>query len=129
MLSQLRSYERILVGLSRKEEKYTSVVHDLDFGISWLNRNKLWYLPYVVHLAIGLVLALGFGWWLLGACYFFGIMSHPLEGWAVNAFGHAYGGRNFDTAELITSWPVIWSSCSRMSTTRTSTCRLNVWIA
>ncbi|MEO2168503.1 MAG: hypothetical protein ABGY42_10365, partial [bacterium] len=24
-------------------------------------------------------------------------MSHPIEGWIVNALGHAVGGRNFDT--------------------------------
>ncbi len=29
----------------------------------------------------------------------FGIMSHPIEGWIVNALGHAVGGRNFETSD------------------------------
>jgi stearoyl-CoA desaturase (delta-9 desaturase) len=37
--------------------------------------------------------------WALGACYFFGIMSHPIEGWIVNSLGHAVGGRNFETPD------------------------------
>ena len=48
-------------------------------------------------LAAGLSLAAG--GWLLGAAYFLGIMSHPIEGWVVNSLGHAVGGRNFDTPD------------------------------
>ena len=99
IFGQLKSYERILRGLAARDKKYTAVVSDLEFDISWLNRKRIWYLPYVLHFAIGLTLAAGFGWWLLGAGYFFGIMSHPVEGWMVNAFGHAVGGRNFDTPD------------------------------
>lgn len=95
---QLRSYERILVGLARREPKYTSMVKDLDFDISWLNRNRVWYLPYVLHLAVAVAAGLA-GYWLAGAAYFFGIMGHPFEGWLVNSFGHAVGGRNFDSAD------------------------------
>jgi stearoyl-CoA desaturase (delta-9 desaturase) len=97
--TQLRSYTKILIGLHRKQDPYHSVVSDLDFDISWLNKKRLWWLPYATHLAIGVALGAFGGWWLLGAAYFFGIMSHPLEGWAVNAFGHALGGRNFETPD------------------------------
>lgn len=97
LLTQLASYERVLIGLSRREEAYTSIVRDLDFPVSWLNRKRVWYLPYLLHLVIGIAFGVIFGWWLLGACYFAGMMSHPIEGWMVNSFGHAVGGRNFDT--------------------------------
>ncbi|MSP24615.1 MAG: acyl-CoA desaturase [Myxococcales bacterium] len=99
LFEQLRSYERILIGLARRDRAYTTVVSDLEFRISWLNRNRLWYLPYVVHAAIALVLGVVFGLWILGGAYFFGIMSHPIEGWAVNALGHGVGGRNFNTPD------------------------------
>jgi stearoyl-CoA desaturase (delta-9 desaturase) len=97
LYGQLKSYKRVLVGLHRRQEPYTSLVADLDFGISWLNRKRVWWLPYVVHLAVAVTLGLVWGFWLLGACYFVGMMSHPIEGWMVNSFGHARGGRNFDT--------------------------------
>jgi len=38
------------------------------------------------------------GFWA-GAAYWLGIMSHPVQGWMVNAFGHAYGYRTFDTPD------------------------------
>jgi len=98
-LAQLRSYERILVGLSRHDEALMDVVKDLDFEVNWLNRRKLWYLPYAVHAAVAAALWLSTGLWLLGLVYFLGIMSHPVQGWIVNSFGHAVGSRNFDTPD------------------------------
>jgi len=96
LLGQLHSYNRILVGLLKKEEPYTSAVKDLDFDVSWLNRKRLWALPYVLHVSIMLIL--GFmGYWLLGYAYFAGIMSHPIQGWMVNALAHRFGYRNFNT--------------------------------
>ena len=97
LYGQLRSYERTLVGLAKNNPEYTSHVEDLDFPINWLNRKGLWYLPYVVHLVVALAIALPTGMWLLAACYWLGMMSHPIEGWLVNSFGHAIGGRNFAT--------------------------------
>lgn len=98
-LAQLRSYERTLVRLAKKDPNYTVFVKDIEFDINVLNRKKLWILPYVLHVGIGLLIALPTGMWALGACYFVGIMSHPLEGWIVNSLGHAFGGRNFDTPD------------------------------
>ncbi len=95
-LEQLRSYERVLRGLGREDAKYTDHAAGMDFELSWLNRNGLWYVPYVLHAAIGVVLGLTIGW-LLGAAYFVGMASHPVQGGLVNALGHAVGGRNFDT--------------------------------
>ncbi len=39
------------------------------------------------------------------------MMSHPVQGWMVNALGHAVGGRNFDTPDdsrnnTVVSWLV-----------------------
>ena len=72
---------------------------DLDFPVNWLNKNKLWFLPYALHLGIALAIGFGFHTWLLAACYWFGIMSHPIQGWMVNAFGHHSGYRNFNTPD------------------------------
>ena len=41
-MAQLRAYEKILRGLLKKQEPYVNVVKDLPFGVSFLNRNKLW---------------------------------------------------------------------------------------
>jgi len=98
-MEQLRSYERILVQLARHEPEVMAVVPDLDFEVSWLNRKKVWYLPYLLHVAIGVTLSLTTGIWLLGVAYFVGMMSHPVQGWLVNSFGHAVGSRNFDTPD------------------------------
>jgi len=111
LLEQLRSYERTLIGLAKGDAEYTSHVEDIEFPTNWLNRSGLWYLPYAVHLALAVAVAAPTGYWLLGFAYLFGIMSHPLEGWMVNAFGHAFGGRNFDTPDNsrnhhITAWLV-----------------------
>jgi stearoyl-CoA desaturase (delta-9 desaturase) len=99
MLGQLRSYERVLVGLHLKKEQYLSISKDLDFQVNWLNRKKLWYLPYVLHAALALSLGFGFHAWLLGGAYWFGMMSHPIQGWMVNSFAHKYGYQNFENGD------------------------------
>jgi stearoyl-CoA desaturase (delta-9 desaturase) len=99
LFGQLKAYERTLVGLARGKSEFTRQVEDLDFPISWVNRKRVWYLPYLLHLGIALVIAVPTGMWTLAAAYYFGIMSHPIEGWVVNSLGHAVGGRNFETAD------------------------------
>jgi stearoyl-CoA desaturase (delta-9 desaturase) len=93
---QLKSYERVIVGLARNDPKYTRYATDLEFPISALNLRGLWWAPYALHAAVGVVVAVVVGP-LLGFAYFAGMMSHPVQGGLVNAFGHALGGRNFDT--------------------------------
>ncbi|MDC0708040.1 acyl-CoA desaturase [Stigmatella sp. ncwal1] len=97
-LEQLRNYKKVVIGLLKKQPEYTRYAKDLDFPLSALNRSGLWFLPYVLHGAIGLALGLGVGW-LLGAAWFLGMMSHPVQGGIVNALGHAVGGRNFETSD------------------------------
>ena len=96
---QLLSYNHILRRLIKNDPVYTSIVNDLNFPVHWLNRRKLWILPYLLHFAVWIGLGLGFDSWLLGYAYFLGMMSHPIQGWMVNAFGHALGYRNFDIGD------------------------------
>jgi fatty-acid desaturase len=98
-MEQLRSYERVLLGLCRHDPAYEAVVADLDFEVNWLNRRRLWWLPYLAHAAVGAALWRAGGVWQLGVVYYVGIMSHPVQGWVVNSFGHAVGSRNFDTPD------------------------------
>lgn len=98
-LAQLRSYERALAGLTREDERYTRFVRDLGVDVSALNRRGLWPLPYIAHVAVAVALALATHEPLVGAAYFAGLMSHPVQGWLVNALGHAFGHRNFDTRD------------------------------
>ena len=99
MLVQLRSYNRILVKLLRKEPATTRVVQDLDFDVNWLNRKGLWGLPYLLHLGIALAIGVFGHAWLLGAAYYLGMMSHPIQGWMVNALAHSFGYRTFATPD------------------------------
>ena len=97
--AQHKSYERTLAGLHRGNTRYTAHVEDLDFPVHWLNTKRLWLLPLAIHFTIGLLFATLGRMPLLGACYFMGLMCHPIQGWLVNSFGHARGGRNFDTPD------------------------------
>jgi stearoyl-CoA desaturase (delta-9 desaturase) len=99
MLAQLHSYNNVLRGLKRNDPAYTGIAPDLDFPVSWLNRRKLWILPYALHAAIWLAIGYVFNAWMLGYCYFLGIMSHPIQGWLVNSLGHSRGYRNYDTED------------------------------
>lgn len=97
MLGQLRSYEKTLRGLIKNDPAYTSVVSDLDFSVSWLNRRKVWYIPYITQVVISILLGVYLQSWAVGLAYYFGILSHPIQGWMVNSFAHKFGYRNFET--------------------------------
>ncbi len=99
MLAQLHSYQKVLKGLIVGREPYKSLVADLDFPVSWLNRKKLWLLPYAFHAVLGVGIGFAFHSFWLGYSYWLGMMSHPIQGWMVNALGHRYGYRNFDTPD------------------------------
>jgi len=96
---QLQSYELVLTHLICQNPRYEQVVKDLPFAISWPNRKQVWWLPYVLHAALSVAVGVLFGTWLLALAYGLGIMSHPIQGWLVNAFGHAVGYRNFELAD------------------------------
>jgi stearoyl-CoA desaturase (delta-9 desaturase) len=99
MLAQLKAYQGVLRGLKRQDPTLTRIARDLDFPVSWLNRHRLWILPYLLHMAIALGIGFGLHAWLLGLCYYVGIMSHPVQGWMVNALAHSFGYRNFATSD------------------------------
>ncbi len=96
--AQKIAFEAAMFGLMKGEEKYTSVVPDLDFPVNWNTRNNLFLAPYVLHGLIAGALGYFFGFGI-GACYFVGMMSHPLQGWLVNSIGHFYGYRNFESPD------------------------------
>ena len=96
---QLKAYERVLARLARGHGSTVESVADLDCGVSWLNRRGVWWLPYVAHGLIALGLGSATGLWFVALCYWAGIMSHPIQGWAVNALGHRFGRRNFETPD------------------------------
>jgi len=97
LLAQLHSYRRVQRRLNRGDPETLQVIEDLPFGPSWLNRRGFALVPYVTHAVILIAIALATGAWLLSAALWVGLMSHPIQGWAVNALGHAVGDRNFET--------------------------------
>lgn len=97
--AQLRSYERVMHRLVSGDPVANRLVADLDFPVAWANRKGLWLAPYVLHGGIAVGLSLATGIWPLGIAYWLGLMSHPLQGWAVNALGHAVGKRRFATPD------------------------------
>ncbi len=96
---QLYSYKKTLAALILKRKSYLSVVSDIDFPVNWLNKKHLWTIPYLLQAAIAITLGITFDAWLLAACYWIGMMSHPIQGWMVNALAHRYGYRNFNTPD------------------------------
>ncbi len=96
---QLKSYKRILKRLAACDKDLTSLVKDIPFDIHFLNRKRLWLAPYLLHFAIGITISFFTSSYLIGAAYFFGIMSHPVQGWMVNSLAHKYGYRNFESGD------------------------------
>lgn len=98
-LGQLRSYERILIRLIRGEPKITALVADLPFGVHFFYRKKIWWLPYLIHAGIAVAISFAFFSPFPGLGYFLGMMSHPVQGWMVNALAHKYGSENFKNGD------------------------------
>jgi stearoyl-CoA desaturase (Delta-9 desaturase) len=98
-LGQLRSYERILIRLSLGDSKYTALVEDLPFGVHFFYRKKIWWMPYLIHALVGFGISFAFMNPLPGLGYFAGMMSHPVQGWMVNALAHQYGTENFQNGD------------------------------
>lgn len=103
-LGQLRSYERTLRELIKRNPRTSAIVADVPFGVNALNRKRLWMLPYMLHVTLSFVLAFALApflahAWVVGLAYYLGIMSHPIQGWMVNALGHRYGYRNYATSD------------------------------
>jgi stearoyl-CoA desaturase (delta-9 desaturase) len=97
--AQLLHYIWTMQGLDRGLRRYQTIAADLDFPVDWVNRKRLWFFPHFVHLAIAIGIGVAFHAWLAGLCFFVGLLCAPLGGWAVNAFGHSRGYRNFETPD------------------------------
>jgi len=99
LFGQLISYKKIIIALLKKKAVYLKTVDDIDAQVHWLYRNGLWWLPYIAQLIVALIVGVLFQSSWVGVAYFLGIMSHPIQGWLVNALAHSKGYRNFDTAD------------------------------
>jgi stearoyl-CoA desaturase (delta-9 desaturase) len=100
---QYLSYLKIQTELLKKNKDYLKVVEDIPFEVSSLFRKNGSWLPYLFHF----LLAGGITYMTqsipIGLAYFLGLMSHPFQGWLVNAFAHRYGRRNFSTNDHSTN--------------------------
>ena len=94
--AQLDGYARTQMALVSGDPTYANLGRDLE--LSWPTRTGRWYLPYLLQVAVGVVVGLSFGWWV-GIALLAGLMSHIVQGAIINYFGHAHGGRNFDIAD------------------------------
>ncbi len=92
-LEQLRSYDLVLNALRAKDPETEAVAPDVE--LSWPIRSGAWWAPYVLHIAIGVAIAVA-GFWPVGAAWIAGMFSHSAQGAIINALGHARGGRNFE---------------------------------
>lgn len=94
--AQLHAYRHVMNRLNEKRKPYASIVSDLDFPVVWFQRKEMWWIPYLAHILIALTIAFVFQAWLLGFALILGSMSHPIQGWIINSFGHSIGYRNFN---------------------------------
>lgn len=100
MMAQMKSYEIVTDMLREKNKLHLDIVSDLDFPLSFGQRKKnIWWIPFAIQIVLAVALAISFDVWLLGISYIAGILSHPIQGWIINSFGHGVGYRNFDRAD------------------------------
>jgi len=99
-IGQYKGYRDTLSKLMhRNDPEVNKAISDIPFDISRISRVGLSNLPYIIHALITLAIWYFTGYFLIAAAYFFGIMSHPVQGWMVNSLAHKYGGRNFETSD------------------------------
>lgn len=99
MWRQIRYYDLLGDKFIKGDSKYTGVVEDLPFDIHLINKHKLWLIPYLVQILITYSIFALSGSSLIAMAYFLGIISHPVQGWLINSFGHMKGYVSFDTKD------------------------------
>ena len=109
--AQIAAYEQALRGLIVGRPRARRAVEDLEFAVHPMLVRGFWFAPYLLHAGVAVVLSALSPVWLVGPCYYVGLMSHPLQGWMVNALGHAKGYRNYEIADesrnnLLVAWLV-----------------------
>lgn len=97
MWRQIRYYDLLGDKLIKNDPKYSSLVSDLPFDLHFINKHKLWLIPYMVQVLITYLVFHYTGSSLISLAYFLGIVSHPVQGWLINSFGHKTGYVSFDT--------------------------------
>ena len=110
-IKQHKSYEKILSRLVMRQPKVDAVVSDIPFDVHYLNRKQLWWVPFAYQAIIGVILSLATHNAFAGIGYFIGICGHPLQGFMVNAFGHAVGYRNFNCPDQSTNNTFVALTC------------------
>ncbi len=91
---QYRSYSRMMIRLLKNDPVACGTVDDLGIEVHPIMAKGVWYLPYILQLLIAVII--GFLTHpLIGIAYWAGIMSHPVQGWMVNYYGHHSGYRTF----------------------------------
>lgn len=99
-MAQYKSYLKYMNHLITKDsEEVNKLTEDMNMDVSWINRHNLSWLPYIIHILIAIGIWQIFNSLLIGTAYGLGIMSHPFQGWMVNALAHKYGSRNFNTTD------------------------------
>lgn len=91
---QFKSYSRMMVRLIKKDPIASATVDDIDFDVHPIMASGYWYLPYLIQLVLGIAISI-FTSPIIGIAYGLGIMSHPVQGWMVNYYGHHSGYRTF----------------------------------
>lgn len=97
--AQYDNYNRTSAAVVAGDPSYVNFISDISYGVHWLKRVNLWILPYALHGLIAIIIGSATGNWLVGLSYWVGMLSHPIQGWMVNSFGHAVGYRNFSTSD------------------------------
>jgi stearoyl-CoA desaturase (delta-9 desaturase) len=100
---QYKAYLTIQENLIKGDQELNKLVADIPFDVSILNKKNLSWLPYIFHGLVAFLLSSTFHSSFIGIAYFLGMMSHPVQGWMVNALAHRFGSRNFDTADQSTN--------------------------
>ena len=70
--AQYDNYNNTAAALMSGNPAYCEFIKDIPWQVNWLKRKNIWILPHVLHGAIGLGLAWGFGGLAIGFCYWFG---------------------------------------------------------
>lgn len=91
---QIKGYARVLRGIRLREPAFLDVAPEVP--TNWLIASGFWFLPQLLHAGLAVALGWAAGGWMLGVAWWAGTMSHGLQGVIINAFGHAWGGRNFE---------------------------------
>ncbi|MFZ4713220.1 MAG: fatty acid desaturase [Bacteriovoracaceae bacterium] len=85
--------------MDKSDPAVNAMVEDIPFEVCFMSKRNLSSLPYVIHALVAILIMVLTHSTIIGIGYYLGIMSHPVQGWMVNALAHKFGKRNFDTPD------------------------------